>query len=228
MGLALIKETADEYEKIFAHYNSSKEELDKLKEQLGEKLELLQADFSDPDSVQTMIRNIQTSDWKVNQIVHLAAPKLAYVKFAKVGWEAFEAGLTASLRSIAEICRAFLPGMAKAKYGRVLFMLTSCTMNVPPRFLSPYVTAKYAQLGFMKSLAVEYADKGITVNGVSPDMIETKFLSQVSEIIVAQSAQNSPLGRNLTVQDVLPAFHYLLSDGAAAVTGQNMGITGGR
>lgn len=107
-------------------------------------------------------------------------------------------------------------------------MLTSCTENVPPKYLSPYVTVKYALLGLMKSLAAEYAEKGITVNGVSPDMMETRFLSEVSDIIVEKSAMTSPLGRNLTVQDAVPAFEYLLSDAAAAMTGQNLVISGGR
>jgi 3-oxoacyl-[acyl-carrier protein] reductase len=89
------------------------------------------------------------------------------------------------------------------------------------------VTVKYALLGLMKSLAVEYADKGITVNGVSPDMMETKFLSDIPEMIVEQNRENSPLGRNILVEEVTPLMKHMLSDAGASMTGQNIGITGG-
>ena len=107
-------------------------------------------------------------------------------------------------------------------------MLTSYTLGgVPPRFQSPYITVKYALYGLMRTLASEYASKGITVNGVSPDMMETRFLSEIPRLVIEKHAADSPLGRNITVQDVAPAIAYLLSDQAQAVTGQNLGITGG-
>ena len=107
-------------------------------------------------------------------------------------------------------------------------MLTDSVIGMPPKFLSPYITVKYALLGLMKSLAVEYAGKGITINAVSPDMMETKFLSGIPELVIEQNAKNNPLGRNLTVDDVIPAFEYFLSEKANVVTGQNIGITGGK
>ena len=58
-------------------------------------------------------------------------------------------------------------------------MLTSCTTNIPPKYLASYVTSKYALLGLVKALSNEYADKGIRINGISPSMIETKFLENI-------------------------------------------------
>lgn len=79
----------------------------------------------------------------------------------------------------------------------------------------------------MRNLAVEYASKGITVNAVSPDMMETKFLSELPELIKEHSAKNNPLGRNIYVDEVGPTMEYLLSSGSDVVTGQNIGVTGG-
>ncbi len=228
IGCELIKRNADKYDVILAHYCSSDERLKELQQEIGEKIQLLQADFRDSKSVQKMIEEIWLRQLCPTHIVHLSAPKFYNVKFAKSSWEQFDEGLQTSLRSIVEVAGAFVPAMAKERFGRVVFMLTSCVQNTPPKYLSPYVTAKYALLGLMKSLAVEYADKGVTVNGVSPDMMETKFLSDISELIVQKNAMDSPIGRNLTVDDVIPVFEYLLSDEAAAITGQNIAITGGR
>lgn len=58
-------------------------------------------------------------------------------------------------------------------------------------------------------------------------MMETKFLSEIQEIIIKKNAEQNPLGRNIMVDDVIPLFEYLLSDKAQAVTGQNIGVTGG-
>ena len=79
----------------------------------------------------------------------------------------------------------------------------------------------------MKSLAVEYASRGITINAVSPEMMETKFLSDIPKLIVEQNAKESVLGRNLYVEEVISAFEFLLSDNANAVTGLNLKVTGG-
>ena len=117
--------------------------------------------------------------------------------------------------------------MAKNKYGKILVMLTSCTTNIPPKYLTSYVTSKYALLGLVKSLANEYSDKGIKINGISPSMIETKFLKNIPELLVQQNAMNSPTGSNLCVDDVIPMFEFLLSDKSNSITGQNIAITNG-
>ena len=125
------------------------------------------------------------------------------------------------------ILQKFIPKMSKNKYGKIVFMLSAYLLGVPPKFQSPYITIKYALYGLMRTLASEYASRGITVNGVSPDMIETRFLSEIQEVIIKKNAEQNPLGRNMTVKDVIPIIDYLLSDKAEAVTGQNIGITGG-
>ena len=106
-------------------------------------------------------------------------------------------------------------------------MLSSCVNGIPPKFLSNYVVVKYALLGLMKALSTEYDNKNITVNGISPGMMETKFLSDIYDHVIEENAQKSSFGRNLYIDEVIPAFEYLLSDGASKVTGQNIVITGG-
>lgn len=228
VGNALIKKVSDRYQVIWAHYCNSQERLNELKNEYGEKIVPIQADFSNRKSTQDLIGKIIESGNFPDHIVHLSSPKTFNQRFQKCMWEDYQKGMDTSLQSIITILQAFLPHMVKKKYGKVVFMLTDCVIGRPPRFQSPYVVVKYALLGLMKSLAVEYMGKGITVNGVSPDMIETRFLSNIPELVVEQNAQNSPLGRNLTVNEVVPAFEYFLSDGADVVTGQNIGVTGGQ
>ena len=81
--------------------------------------------------------------------------------------------------------------------------------------------------GFARSLAIEYAQYGITVNCVAPSMMETKFLADTSDLIVQAAAEANPMGRNAQVSDVVPAMAFLLSDEAGFITGAVLPITGG-
>lgn len=228
MGAELIKAVHTEYEAILAHYNNSKSLIEELKSEIGDKLIPIQANFLDENETNTFVQKILNTGYQPDHIVHFPAIKAVPKKFIKDDWESFEKSLKVALRSIVIVLNAFIPVMAKQKYGKVVFMLTSYTLNVPPKYLSSYITEKYALLGFMKSLAIEYADKEIMVNAVSPEMSDTKFLNELPEIIVAQNAESSPLKRNLRVDEVIPTVQYLLSKNADRISGQNIGITGGK
>lgn len=229
IGIGLLKKIKNDYDVVMAHYNHSINEMREIKQKWdgrGE-LVLLQADFAKEDGADRLVAQINNLGYKPNHIVHLAATPIFNNKFYKCSWKNYEEGIDISLRSAVKILQEYIPGMVKERYGKIVFMLTSGTLNIPPKYQSQYITLKYALLGLMKSLSVEYADKGIMVNGISPNMVETKFLSEIPQLIVQKNALNSPLGRNLTVQDIVPAFEYLLSDAADTMTGQNLGITGG-
>lgn len=228
VGHQLIRSIAGNYQIILGHYNGSKEMLEKLGREFGEKIVPMQADFSSEGSIFSMAEEIRAKGYAPTHIVHLASPKAFNKKFHKCAWEEYQNGIDVSLRSIVLLLEAFIPDMVKMRYGRILFMLTSYVLGgVPPKYQSPYITVKYALYGLMRNLAAEYAEKGITVNAVSPDMMETKFLADIPDLIIQQNAERNPLKRNITVEDVVPAMEYLLSDEAAAVTGQNIGVTGG-
>lgn len=227
VGKELIERVGKNYDIIWAHYHSSRAVIDGLREGIGDVIVPIQADLGDVDSTSSMIKNIMESGDPPDHIVHLSAPKAHSLQFHKHTWEDYQKEIDISLRSITMILQAFIPKMAKKKYGKVVFMLTAYLLGVPPKFQSPYITVKYALLGLMKNIAAEYASKGITANAVSPDMIETKFLSGLPDLIKEQSAKNNPLGRNLYVEEVAPTIEYLLSSATDVVTGQNIGVTGG-
>ena len=131
------------------------------------------------------------------------------------------------LFSLAEVFKAFLPIMAKKRYGKVVVMLTAYSLGIPPRFIADYIICKYALLGLMKAAAAEYCDKGLCINGISPSMIETKFLDGIDNRIVEMSAADSPLKRNICIDEVIAAIEFLMSDENSYMCGTNMNLTGG-
>ena len=226
LGCRFIERNIDNYVRIAAHYFHGNENFEKLIKQHEDKIVPLQADLCSSDSVQGMINTINKQVLVPNHVVHLAADKFKNVRFHQATRDDFTRALECSLFSFTEILKPILTQMAKNRYGKVVVMLSSVTCNIPPKFLSPYIVSKYALLGLVRSLASEYGVKGINVNAVSPEMIDTKYLADLPEMLVEMNKENSIAGRNLNVDEVVPTIEYLLSEASDMVAGQNILISG--
>lgn len=213
---------------VIAHYVHSKEELEEInKSSLNITIMPFQADLAKMEEVLGLIEYAQSEIQRPSYIVHFAARPLVYRKIKKMDWNAVLEDMQVQVYSIGRILQTFLPEMIKQQYGKVVFMLSSAIMGVPPKYMSHYVIVKYALLGLMKSAAVEYAGKGININAVSPNMMETKFLQNIDERTVEMTANASTMGRNIHLDEVLPAIHFLLSEGSSYMNGENLNLSGG-
>ncbi len=226
IGLDLISQL-DKDILIIAHYNNTNDNLKKLSQEVENEVVMIKADLSDEDELLSMLIEIEKSYGIPNKIVHLAAPKFKNIRFKDIKWNDFQKEIDISLKSLALTLNYFLPKLAKIKRGKIVCMLSSVTLNTPPKALSHYTTIKYAILGLVKALASEYSDKNIQINAISPSMIETKFLNQVNEKIVELNAYNHPLKRNAFVNDITPIIKLLLSKESDYITGVNLPICGG-
>jgi 3-oxoacyl-[acyl-carrier protein] reductase len=226
IGVSLIK-SIDEPCIIIAHYNENIQKLLNVQEFTKNKIIPIQANFSINSSLIDMLDKIEAEFGVPNKIIHLVGSKFEYIRFNHSNCGNFQNELNLSLMSIIQILSRFLPKMGNEKVGRVITMLSSVTIGVPPKALSHYTTVKYALLGLMKALAVEYANRKVTINCISPSMVETQFLSNIDERIIQMTAESHPLKRNATVSDILPVIHLLLSEDSAFISGANMPITGG-
>lgn len=226
LGCSFIERNYDKYDSIIAHYNSNRSRLDDMVKRFGTKLIPVQADLCNRESVQNFIDQIKALGVQPENILHLAANKTKSVRYHQCKADDFSSKIECSVISFAEITAAMIPYMVKQKKGKIVAMLTAYTFNEPPKFMSPYVVSKYALLGLIKSLAVEYAVKGINVNAVSPEMIDTQFISDIPEMFIEMNKEKSVAGRNLCVSEVVPTIEFLLSDSADMITGQNILISG--
>lgn len=230
IGIAYLKELEKQNEKIkvIGIYFGAKDKLENLaKEVKNIEIDFVECDLSNNQDVLKTIEYIKEKYNTPTHFLHLAARKFEYVKFTKINWENILLDLEIQVHSFAEFMKAFLPIMAKQKYGKVVAMLSSVTKGVPPKYLSSYVITKYALMGLINSLVAEYKEKGININAVSPTMVETSFLENIDERIVEMTASNSGMKRNVKTEEVANAIKYLMSDEAEYVNGVNLGMTGG-
>ncbi len=212
---------------IIAQGSSDLERIQDLCTAYPNKIKTYSVDLSSADSIAAFVDTVSTECPTPTHFVHLPALRAINTKFKKFDEARFDLDMNVQIKSAVQLCKAFVPKMAKAKFGRVLFIQTSYTIGCPPKNMAAYVMAKNALGGLAKSLAVEYASFGVTVNSVAPSMMETRFLAETPDLIVQAAAADNPMGRNCRVSDVVPAMEFLLSDEAGFITGVTLPITGG-
>lgn len=234
IGIAFLRDLNERLQKesrqalVLAHYASSEERLLNLqKEVLALQLIPLKADLSVEQEVEKLLADVAAYCEAPECILHLPAAKFRYVKLKQFSWEDVLNDMEIQVHSLARTAQIFFPKMAKRGSGKVVVMLSAATLGMPPKFLSQYTVVKYALLGLMKSLAGEYAEKGLNINGISPNMIETRFLSEIDERLIELNKENSTLGRNVCVEEVVAAIRFLLSEGGNYMNGVNLNLTGG-
>jgi NAD(P)-dependent dehydrogenase (short-subunit alcohol dehydrogenase family) len=159
--------------------------------------------------------------------VHAACPPLEEMWFSRTSLDHLRKHWALAVEGPAALLQLILPSMAAAREGSIVWILTSAVIGRPPRELSAYVSAKMAALGLLRCLAVEYAAKGIRVNGVSPGLVPTSLTSEVPQQIIELYKKGVPMGRLATSEDVAAAVRYFLSADSCFVTGSNLPVTGG-
>lgn len=131
-----------------------------------------------------------------------------------------------NLKGTFHCTKAALGVMIKQRSGRII-SIASIVGVMGNSGQANYAASKAAILGFTKSVAREYANRGVTANAVAPGFIKTAMTEQLSEDVQARMREQIPLGRLGTPEDVAEAVAFLASDAAAYVSGQVIHVNGG-
>jgi 3-oxoacyl-[acyl-carrier protein] reductase len=150
-----------------------------------------------------------------------------YMKTSEVSLEDWEQVLRVNMTAPFLLCQSLIPPMCQKGWGRVVNIASRVGRTFTGTAGLHYTASKAALLGMTRQLAGESAAFGVTVNCVAPGRIETPLLRQASADVVAATARTIPAGRLGTPSEIAAVVRYLVSDGAAFMSGACVDANGG-
>ena len=189
----------------------------------------LRVDVTDRAAIEAAVADVVTELGRPTILVNSAGLS-ATTPFLDVTLEQWNTLLAVNLTGTFQCCQVVLPHMLDAGWGRIVNISSSSTHGGVPR-MTHYVAAKSGVNGLTKSLAREFARKRITVNAIPPGFIDTPMLREAASegyIDFERSLAATPVGRAGQPEDIAAACAFLASEEAGYITGQILGVNGGR
>jgi 2-hydroxycyclohexanecarboxyl-CoA dehydrogenase len=189
------------------------------------------ADVTDRTAIAAGLAQVHDQLGPVTVLVNSAGLD-GFDPFLKITPETWDRLLAVNLTGTFNMCQLVLPDMIEAGWGRIVNISSSSTHGGQP-FMAHYVSAKSGVNGLTKSLALEFGPKGITVNAIPPGFIDTPMLraAETKGLLggsVEEHAARTPVRRAGTPEDIAAMCAFLVRDEAGYVTGQIIGVNGGR
>jgi 3-oxoacyl-[acyl-carrier protein] reductase len=191
----------------------------------GGRAELASVDVTDAARVDALVSGTLARHSRVDILVNNAgiAKDQLMLRMKRDDWDAV---LSTNLTSAFICSQAVLRPMVKQRSGRII-MISSVVGQMGNAGQANYAASKAGLIGFTKSLAREVASRSITVNAITPGLIETDMTKTLTDKAQADWSASIPLGRPGTAADVAAAVCFLASDEAGYITGQVLAVNGG-
>jgi len=210
---------------IVALSGTRREALDQLAAELNERVHVLPCDLADKEQVEALVPKAEEVMGKLDILVANAGVTKdnLFVQLRDEDWDSvININLTATFR----LSRAAIKTMMRRRFGRIIGITSVVGVTGNPG-QGNYTAAKAGMIGMMKSIAKEYARRGVTANCVAPGFITSPMTDKLNDKQREAILQMVPSGRLGTGDDIASAVIYLASNEASYVTGQTLHVNGG-
>lgn len=214
--------------RIVINYKQNSEQAEEVAteiRELGQEALVIKADVSKAEDVELLVKTTLEHFGKIDFLINNAAVTKDNL-IMRMKEEDWEQVMDTNLKSIFLLTKAISRPMLKQKEGRIV-NITSVVGLIGNAGQSNYSAAKAGMIGFTKSIAREFASRGITVNAVAPGFIDTDMTQVLQDEVKNQMLSQIPLARFGNPKDVANVVKFLLSADAAYMTGQVLHVDGG-
>jgi acetoacetyl-CoA reductase len=230
IGSAICRRLTAEYHVVACYFKNGKHEEAKqwqiAEREAGYDIDILYADIANFSDCEKLTSLVTERYGHIDLLVNNAGITVdcSLKKMTPLQWQQV---IDANLTSVFNMTRNVLPGMIDRNYGRII-NISSINGRKGQFGQCNYAATKAALFGFSKSLALEVACKGITVNTISPGYIDTAMLAGVKEEVLKSIIANIPIGRLGKSSEVAEAVAFLASPLSGFITGSNIDVNGGQ
>jgi acetoacetyl-CoA reductase len=225
IGRAIVEELVNDDFHVVVTYRSSEDAAEKLRNILKGKVTVKRADVSKKDEVDELFNEILEKYGRVDVLVNNAGitQDRSFHKMLEDEWKHV---IDVNLNGAFYCCTRAINTMRDQKYGRIVNI--SSIVGQKGNFgQANYAASKAGVLGLTKTLALENAMKGITVNAVCPGFIETDMVEAIPEDAKVKIKSEIPMQRFGQAKEVAKAVKFLVSRDSAYITGQELNVNGG-
>jgi len=187
----------------------------------------IEADVARADSVRRAVDQALQHTGQIDILVNnagIAGPAAFVWEQTDEDWQR---NISINLTGVFNFCRAVVPHMRSRSYGRIVNVASIAGKEGNPR-MAPYSASKAGVIGFTKSVGKELATEGICVNAISPAVIQTQILDQLTSDQVAYMTERIPMRRAGRTEEIAYVVHFLASSECSFVTAQCYDASGGR
>jgi 2-dehydro-3-deoxy-L-rhamnonate dehydrogenase (NAD+) len=187
----------------------------------------VQGDVADAASVKQAVEQVLQQTGRIDILVNnagIAGPAAFIWEQTDEDWQR---NIAVNLTGVFNFCRAVVPHMRSRSYGRIVNVASIAGKEGNPRMI-PYSATKAGVIGLTKSLGKELATDGICVNAVSPAVVQTQILDQLTSEQIAYMTDRIPMRRTGKPEEIAYVVHFLASSECSFVTAQCYDASGGR